>query len=91
MSWLRSGDVHALGRALKAWPLPLLYNILDAPEYCNKYYSDRIRLSAFWKFWQILRLPTAAEDWTNARTLDFFRMQQHKVAVFASGMHVLGR
>ena len=24
---LRSGDVRAIGRALKAWPLPLFYNI----------------------------------------------------------------
>jgi Leucine-rich repeat (LRR) protein len=81
---LRAGDVRAIGRALKAWPLPLLYNILNAPEYYNerKYY-DMIRLS---EFRQTLRLPAAA-DWTNARTLDFFRMQQHKVAVFASWMH----
>jgi hypothetical protein len=34
-------------------------------------------------------LPGAAvdEDWTNATTLDYFRVQQQKVTAFASGMH----
>ena len=30
---------------------------------------------------------SAAADWDNAAILSFFRMQQHKVAAFASGMH----
>jgi hypothetical protein len=29
----------------------------------------------------------ADEDWTNAMTLDSFRVQQQKMAAFASGMH----
>ena len=39
--------------------------------------------------WQALGLPAASadEDWTNAMTLDYFRMQQQKVVAFASGMH----
>jgi hypothetical protein len=39
--------------------------------------------------WRAPGLPQEAEHWpgwTNAMTLDFFRVQQHKVA-FASGMH----
>ena len=35
-----------------------------------------------------LGLPAAAADWSNATTLEFFRVQQHKVVAFASGMHV---
>ncbi len=37
--------------------------------------------------WQALGLPAAAADWSNATTLEFFRVQQLKVAAFASGMH----
>ena len=39
--------------------------------------------------WRALGLlaEAADEDWTNAMTLDYFRVQQQKVAEFASGMH----
>ena len=68
-------DVLAIGRALKAWPLPLLHDV-----------EGLLRLSTCWR---ALGLPAAAadEDWTNATTLDYFRVQQQKVAAFASGMH----
>ena len=38
--------------------------------------------------WRALGLPAEAadEDWTNAMTLDYFRVQQRKVAAFSSGM-----
>jgi hypothetical protein len=36
--------------------------------------------------WRALGLPAADEVWTNAMTLDYFRVQQRKVAAFASGM-----
>jgi hypothetical protein len=73
---LQAGDVLAIGRALKAWPLPLLHDVEGWTH----------RLSTCW---QALGLPAAAadEDWTNATTLDYFRVQQQKVAAFASGMH----
>jgi hypothetical protein len=73
---LQAGDVLAIGRALKAWPLPLLHDVE----------GWSLRLSTCW---QALGLPAAAadEDWTNATTLDYFRVQQQKVAAFASGMH----
>ena len=72
---LQAGDVLAIGRALKAWPLPLLHDV-----------EGHLRLSTCWR---ALGLPGAAadEDWTNATTLDYFRVQQQKVAAFASGMH----
>ena len=72
---LQAGDVLAIGRALKAWPLPLLNDV-----------EGILRLSTCW---QALGLPAAAanEDWTNAMTLDYFRVQQQKVAALASGMH----
>jgi hypothetical protein len=37
--------------------------------------------------WRALGLQAAAADWTNAMTLDYLRVQQQKVAAFASGMH----
>jgi len=75
---LRAEDVLAVGRALRAWPLPL---IRDVP---NESAKIGIRLSTCW---QALGLPAAAADWSNATTLEFFRVQQHKMAAFASGMH----
>jgi len=78
----RAEEVLALGRALRAWPLPLLLDVQDDYEFDAA--QRGIRLSTCW---QALGLPTAAADWSNATTLEFFRMQQHKVAAFASGMH----
>ena len=75
---LRAEDVLAVGRALRAWPLPLLRDVR------NESATDVIRLSTCW---QALGLPAAAADWSNATTLEFFRVQQHKMAAFASGMH----
>jgi hypothetical protein len=69
---LRAGDVLAIGRALKVWPLPLLHDLQGI--------HLRTCLRA-------LGLPAAAADWTNVMTLDYFRVQQQKVAAFASGMH----
>ena len=42
-----------------------------------------------WPLRQALGLAAEAadEDWTNAMTLDYFRVQQQKVTAFASGMH----
>ena len=75
---LRAEDVLAIGRALRAWPLPLLLDVQD------DHARYGIRLSTCW---QALGLPAAAADWSNATTLEFLRVQQHKVAAFASGMH----
>ena len=75
---LQAEDVLAVGRALRAWPLPLLRDVR------NESAQDGIRLSTCW---QALGLPAAAADWSNATTLEFFRVQQHKMAAFASGMH----
>ena len=70
-------DVVAIGHALKAWPLPLLLDIGSDEE--------SIKLSMFHR---ALGLPAEAQAaWNNATTLDFFRVQQHKVAAFCSGLH----
>jgi hypothetical protein len=74
-------DVLAIGRALKAWPLPFLV-ILEVRFGSFKW--AEIRLS---RCWRALGLPTEAAAWSNSETLDFLRVQQHKVAVFASGLH----
>ena len=57
---LLAGDVLAIGRALKAWPLPLLH-VVDVEQ-------EKMRLSTCWR---ALGLPVTAadEDWTNAITL----------------------
>jgi hypothetical protein len=73
---LRAGDVLAIGRALRAWPLPLLH-------------VEKMRLfltCVVSTCWRALGLPAADEEWTNAMTLDCFRAQQQKVAAFSSGM-----
>jgi hypothetical protein len=70
-------DVVAIGCALKAWPLPLLLDIDSDRDAC-------IRLGMFR---HALGLPAEAAAWNNTTTLDFFRMQQHKVAAFCSGLH----
>jgi hypothetical protein len=88
---LQAQDVLAIGRALKAWPLPLLH-VVDAysnddDELSEEELADaeeKMRLSTCWR---TLGLPTAAADWTNAMTLGYFRVQQQKVTAFASGMH----
>jgi hypothetical protein len=88
---LQARDVLAIGRVLKAWPLPLLHvvdvydddkNGLSEEEHADA--EENLRLS---KCWRALGLPAAAADWTNAMTLDYLRVQQQKVAAFASGMH----
>jgi hypothetical protein len=78
---LQARDVLAIGRALKAWPLSLLHVNVDDDDA-----EENVRLSTYWRE---LGLPAAAadEDWTNAMTLDYFRVQKQKVAAFASGMH----
>jgi len=98
---VRAEDVLAIGRALRAWPLPLLrdvkncdvdalqlkFGILVRRRASGNQCDDArisIRLS---ECWQALGLPAAAADWSNATTLEYFRVQQHNVAAFASGMH----
>jgi hypothetical protein len=88
---LQARDVLAIGRALKAWPLPLLrvvevcvcdYEELSEVEHADA--EESVRLSTCWR---ALGLPAAAAGWTNTMTLDYLRVQQQKVAAFASGMH----
>ena len=70
-------DVVAIGCALKAWPLPLLLHINSDRDAC-------IRLAVFQ---HALGLPAEAAAWNNTTTLEFFRVQQHKVVAFCSGRH----
>ena len=79
-------DVVAIGCALKAWPLPLLRHF--ELDFDVEYEDDnQVAHSLFSTCWQALGLPEAAADWTDAMILDFFSVQHHKVAAFASGMH----
>ena len=75
---LRAEDVLAVGRALRAWTLPLLRDVRNESAQSGTRFST---------CWQALGLPAAAADWSNATTLEFFLVQQHKMAAFASGMH----
>ena len=88
---LQARDVLAIGRALKAWPLPLLrvfeVFVYDHEELSEEEHADaeeNLRLSTCWR---ALGLPAAAADWSTTMTIDYLRVQQQKVAAFASGMH----
>ena len=91
---LQARDVLAIGRALKAWPLPLLHDVdfYDVDIYDDNDDEEKMRLSTCWR---ALGLPAEAADWTNAMTLDYLRVQQQKVAAFAAwcgvGRVVAGR
>jgi Leucine-rich repeat (LRR) protein len=69
-------DILVIGGALKAWPLPSLAIL----EFCVG--RREVALYA-----PSLGLPAVAAAWSNAATLDFLRVQQHKVVAFASGLH----
>ena len=71
---LRAGDVLAIGRALKAWPCPCSTTSMQ--------YTFRMITQ--------ITFMMLIHNWTNAMTLDYFRVQQQKVAVFASGMQSTG-
>ena len=85
---LLDGDVLEIGRALKAWPLPRLHDVYPADwDPADDSGGEGMQLS--W-CWRALGLPQEAEHWpgwTNAMTLQLFRVQQQKVVAFASGMH----
>jgi len=75
-------DVAAIGRALKAWPLPLLD--LDASYLFDLAYR-RISLTSCS---QALALPPEATSWDDATILQHWRVQQEKMMAFSSGLHV---
>ena len=75
LSGIQDADVLAVGRSLKAWPPPLL---LD--------FGHRgLRLQ---KYVQSLSLPAEAGQWSDVMIVQHFREEQHKIEVFASGLHV---
>ena len=80
---LGEDNVLALGRSLKAWPLPSLdfdNSIWLTPAYPPMGMQlQRCR--------QALALPPDAASWDNTAILLYWRVQQHKVAAFASGLH----
>jgi len=79
---LGEDDMAAIGLSLKAWPHPLLD--LDNSCWLAASYNP-IGLSSCW---QALWLPPEADGWDNAAILQHWRVQQNKVAAFASGLHV---
>jgi hypothetical protein len=92
-SAVQARDVLAIGRAIKAWPLPLLHvvDFYDDIDYHDELSEEEhtdaeenLRLSTCWR---ALGLPAAAADWSTTMTIDYLRVQQQKVAAFARGMH----
>jgi len=67
-------QMATIGRSLKALPLPLLDWL---------FYTIGFR-----SCWEALRLPPTASRWDNTAILQHWHVQQHKVATFASGLHV---
>jgi len=39
-------------------------------------------------WWEVLALTPVVVSWDNTSILEFWRVKQHKVAAFASGLHV---
>ena len=78
----REEDLLNMGRALKAWPQPLLLNF-ELGQAVGMFLDD-MPLS---RCSQALGLPAEAADWDNKTTLHFLRLQQQKVTAFASGLH----
>ena len=69
---LSADNMLAIWRSFQAWPTPLL-------ERCA--IGDLKRCS------QALLLPESAAEWDDKTILSYFRLQQEKVATFASGLH----
>ena len=88
-------DVLAVGRALRAWPLPLLVD-LDH-RHPQQVWNDAGLLGGMQqgeyrsvhlsRCWEALGLPGEAADWDDAKILLHFGMQQQKVVAFAGGLH----
>ena len=76
---LREGDVAAIRRSLMAWPLPLLD--LNIPHLYQHMFLEMCWEAA-------LTLPPEAAGRDNSAILQHWRVQQHKVVAFASGLHV---
>ena len=81
LRWLCEDDVLALGHSLKAWPLPLL------GLGCSFWHATGNKYICLNSCWQALALPPEAVIWNNTAILQHWRVQQHKVAAFASGLH----
>jgi len=81
LRWLCEDDVLALGHSLKAWPLPLLG--LGS----SHWHATGNKYMCLNSCWQALALPPEAVNWHNTAILHYWRVQQHKVAAFASGLH----
>ena len=78
---LGEDNVLALGRSLKAWPLPSLDfdNSIWLTPACPPIGLQRC--------WQALALPPDAASWNTTAILLYWRVQKHKVAAFASGLY----
>ena len=81
----------AIGRALKAWPLPLVVSLeislgsVYSTGGMMLYHSKKSHDTALNKCWQTLGLPAEAASWGSMKILDLF--QQDKVTAFVSGSH----
>ena len=78
---LGEDDMVTIGRSLKAWPLPLL-------DLSNRQWRNAACNPVGLKnCCQALGLPPEAASWEDTVILQHWGVQQHKVAVFASGLH----
>jgi len=74
-------DVVAIGRSLKAWTLPFLD--LGISDWGATAFQRMCLKSCL----QALGMTPEAAGWENTAILQHWRVQQHKVAAFASGLH----
>ena len=79
----REQDVLAIGRSLRAWPLPKL--IVNRYPLTNEHASPWEEISiGILKTTNRSSLSSPREDTT---ILEYWKMQQHKVMAFACGLH----
>jgi hypothetical protein len=83
----REQDVLAIGRSLRAWPLPKL--IVNRYPLTNEHASpwEEMFNWNFRDYQQKLTLPPEAVQWEDATILEYWQIQQHKVMAFACGLH----
>ena len=82
-----------IGRALKAWFLPLVVSLENSigrvhsagGTIASCVHSKKSHDAVLNKCWKTLGLPAEPESWGSMKILAFFRVQQDKVTAFVSG------
>jgi len=81
----REQEKLAIGRSLRAWPLPkLIFNIYTNTPAAP--WEERFNWNLR-DYQQELTLPPEAVQWEDATIMQYWQMQLNKVMAFACGLH----